>query len=342
MKRFVGSFFRIGQKQGELLRRNRVSLEKITVDSKLFRRQLSAYKRYYPELLEEFEGMAQSAKLDKDKLIYKLITAEIRWSISKLRPPWNKACTIFGVKNGNGAFVGRNYDWTPETEKVFQPYMIANRDRNAFIGITDMDIGDPTDGGRAPFFYNADDAINDKGLFIGVTYAHHDEWSYGIVSTHMTKMVSETCETVQDALAVFRRVPLCFPKNYFVSDRHGNMAVIEHTSREYKVVYGEGGVLIQTNHYVDSVLSGEDRVLIDNPTTNTYLRYYEVLREINRRRDQLKLSDVIQILGNGELRVCQNEPKMKTIWSLALDMTKRRYRLYWNLFRERRVRYLVL
>ena len=117
----------------------------------------------------------------------------------------DKACTIFGYKVKNNLFVGRNYDWLPETDKIFEVYKVVNLQRNSYIAITDMGIGSPATAKPKYFYYNADDAINDKGLFIGLTFAYADEWSYGVSCIHMTKIIAETCETVEEAIKFLKK-----------------------------------------------------------------------------------------------------------------------------------------
>lgn len=339
VRTFKGSFLEIGKQQGRVYKKNGMSFKNIKINSKLFQNQLRIYKNHYPELLEELKGVAEGGGFDEEKVIYKFITEELRWFTKEFN--LKKACTIFGVKNKEGVFVGRNYDWRPVVEKIFEVYKVKNNERNNFIAITDMGVGyDLSIVKPKYFFYNADDTINDKGLFIGLTFAYNDKWSYGLSCVHLIKLVAETCTTVDDALNVFKKTPLCYPKNFFIADRFGNMAVVEHTSKRFKILHPKNNVLIQTNHYVDSELAQEDTVLSEVPTHNTFLRYYETLQKINARKEKFQLSDIIKILGNTKSYVCQNHKKIKTIWSLALDMKKKKYKLYYNLFGKRKEKLL--
>lgn len=334
IKTFQGDFFELGRQQGEIYYKNGMAFNNAKIDKELYQNQLRIYKKFYPEMLKEFEGIAQGAYLDKDKLIYHFICEEILWFRRKMK--LQRACTIFGVKNKNGIFVGRNYDWIPMAEKFVGAYKFVNPKRNSFIAITDMAIGGEAGARPSAAFYNADDAINDKGLFIGLTFGYNNKWTYGLSCIHMTKLIAETCSTTKEAIKVFEKVPLCCPKNFFIADKNGEMVAIEHTSKRFKVVYPRKDVLIQTNHYVDLELVNEDMVLDEKPTHNTFLRYYEILQQINKRKAKFKLSDAIKILGNGESCVCQNYPNIKTIWSLALDMKKKEYKLYLNLLGKRK------
>jgi len=340
LKTFKGNFFEIGQQQGKIYKAQGMSFDKVKIDPVLYKNQLAVYEKHYPQLLEEFRGMAKGGNFNEEKLIYNFITGEI--SYYRNRFGLYKACTIFGYKINNHLFVGRNYDWLPETDKIFEVYKILNPERNSFIAVTDMGIDSPGTAKPKYFFYNADDAINDKGLFIGLTYAYADQWSYGVSCIHLIKIIAETCETVKDALSVFERIPLCCPKNFFMADKNGDMAIVEHTSKKFKVLYPEDNILIQTNHYVNRKLAKEDMVLKRVPSHNTFIRYYETLQKINIQRDKFKLNSVNKILGEPGSYTCQNFPDVKTIWTLALDMTNKTYKIYWDISEKRKSRELKI
>lgn len=327
---FKGTFYEIGKQQGLIYKKNKMSFDKVKIDKGLFTNQLNIYRRHYPQLLEEFKGMAETGGFDEDKLIYYFIAGELI-SFRTEFIQQEKACTIFGIQNKRGTFVGRNYDWHPAAQRVFELYKVYPKKRNTFLALTDMGITGTVDAKPKYLFYNADDAINDKGLFIGLTFAYNSNWTYGLSCIHMTKLIAETCDTVNDAIKIFQNVPLCYPKNFFIADKKGNMAVVEHTSRKFKVVYPDNGILIQTNNYTNPELAREDTVLQKRPTHNTFLRYYESLQKINSHKSTFQLNDAIKILGDKNSYVCQNHPNMKTIWSLALDMKNSKYKLYWNI-----------
>ncbi|MEK7649297.1 MAG: C45 family peptidase [Patescibacteria group bacterium] len=339
-KTFKGNFFEIGQQQGRIYKTNGMNFDKVKIDPVLYKNQLQVYEKHYPELLEEFRGMAKDGNFDEEKLIYDFITSEIFYYRNRFG--LDKACTIFGYKAKNNLFVGRNYDWLPETDKIFEVYKIVNPERNSFIAITDMGIGSPSTAKPKYFFYNADDAINNKGLFIGLTFAYADQWSYGVSCIHMTKIIAETCETVKDAIKVFEKIPLCCPKNFFIADKNGDMAIVEHTAKKFKVIYPKDNILIQTNHYVDSELAKEDTVLKRVPYHNTFIRYYETLQKINFERNKFKLDSAIKILGKPGSYTCQNFPGIKTIWTLALDMTNKKYKIYWDISGKRKTEVLEI
>jgi predicted choloylglycine hydrolase len=334
IKTFKGSFFEIGQQQGKIYKKNGMSFDDVKIDPVIYRNQLKVYQKYYPEFLEQLKGMAIGGDFNQEKLIYSFITNEL--VNYKRRFGLDKACTIFGYKDKNDLFVGRNYDWIPETEKVFEVYKIVLPKRNSYMAFSDMSLGSSTKTDPKYLSHSVDDIINDKGLFIGLTFAFCEKWSYGISFIHIINLIAETCTTVSDAIKVFEKIPICAPKNFFIADKNGNMAVVEHTSKKFKVIYPKSDVLIQTNHYIDPLLAKEDTVLKRMPFHNTFIRYYETLQKINIEKPTFNFDSIIKILGRKGSYTCQDFPTIKTIWTLGLDMKNKKYKIYWNHFGTRK------
>ncbi len=325
MKIFTGSFFDIGKQQGEIYRQNGLDLTAVTVDDEIVKKQVDIYKKYYPSLLEEIDGIAVGGGFDIRKLLQIYLAAEILGFVGSHEN--SVSCSIFGITNSHGTFVGRNLDWLPITEKVMEPYKRETNGCYRLIAVSDMFIGIPSQVERNFLFYDAIDVIDEKGVFIGITAASGDTWSYGLSWKELTRMIGERCSTVDEALEIFKNTPVAIPKNYFIADKSGKMVVVEHNSNEYKVVHPKENILIHTNHYLDPELQKIDRVLIEIPEHSTYIRYYEILQKLNGMKETFQQSDVIKILGNPKSYTCQNHD-IRTIWTLALDMNTPKYMLY--------------
>jgi len=322
---FKGSYFEIGKQQGQIYRENGLNIDWVKINKKLLDGQLKAYQEHYPQLLEEIKGIAQGGGYDEEKMLQVYLANEILYYTNRFNIPVN--CTIFGVKNKNGVFVGRNLDWTPIAEKIMQVYKREGSECLNFLAVTDMHIGSPDDVKNKFMFYNTIDVINENGLFIGITFAYGDSWQFGLSWRDMSKLISEACTTVNDAIKLFEKIPLAVPKNFFIADRKGNMAVVEHAVKRFKILPPIDNVLIQTNHYVDPELAKIDKVFKEIPHHNTFIRYYEALQKINWIKDKFKHSDVIKVLGNPQSYLLQNH-ESRTIWTLALDMQRSKYWLY--------------
>jgi predicted choloylglycine hydrolase len=281
--------------------------------------------------------MAEAGGGSYEKLLYAILAHGVD-QLHHQTPPV-KACTIFGVKTASGLLVGRNYDWIPQARDTFHVYKMNIKGRHAYTGISDMNIYQRRHAGHKHWSFSAEDAINDQGLYIWLTFAHNPRYGYGLSSTHMIRLVAETCSTVEQAIKVFRKVPLMCAKNFFIADAKGNMVVIEHNSKTFKTIYpNDDGVLIKTNHYLSPDLAHEDFALQNHPAHTTYLRYYETLREINKHLPDFSLENIRHILRQTPYVYVNDPSQSMTIWSLVLDMTARRHSLIYDTsWAERRV-----
>ncbi len=329
---FKGNYFEVGKQLGKIYKKNGMDLKEIKVDQVLLDNQKKIYQKYFPGILEELKGMNEVLKIDEDKLLFYFLAGELDWFRKSYVA---KACTIFGVKNKNGLFVGRNYDWLKSTEDFFQIYKVVTPKKNKYISITDMGVysrkSDPS-----YLLYNEDDAINDKGLFIGLDFALMYNWNYGLRPAHMIKLISENCKSVDEALEIFKKVPLCYPKFFFIADKTGKMVVLEHDSKKATIRKPTNNNLIMTNHFINANLKKEDKFLIKYPKYNTKLRYEEVSQKIQAKKDDFKFSDTIEILGDPNSHTCQDKYGIRSIWSLSLEMQKKKYKLIYDLFGKRK------
>jgi predicted choloylglycine hydrolase len=325
-----GNYFEIGKQQGKIYRENGLSLDKIKVNKELLKKQLKVYKKYYPEILEELNGIAKAGKFEKDKIFSIYLTGEIFWFRKKLNI---QNCTIFGIKNKNGCFTGRNLDWVPITSKVMEIYTKEIENKNKFIGISDMLISSKYDVKNRYLFHDTIDAINEHGLYTGITFAYCEKYNFGLSFKDINKYIMEHCSTVSEAISIFKKIPLSVPKNFFIADTRGNMAVVEHTSEEFRVLYPENNVLIQTNHFIHDDLKKYESVLKQKPDHNTFIRYYKTLQKINQNKENIDFQDIFDV-STASFQNCE-QYNIKTIWSLALDMKNKKYKMFTDVFNKK-------
>ncbi len=323
--------FELGEQLGKIYKKNGFAVDWVTVKKDIYDRQLTIYKKHFPSFLEELRGLATVGGYDQEKLNYAFIANSVAWLMSKPRYAAS-ACSVFGFKKDKDLFVGRNYDWLPATEKVFKVYKTLNKKTYSYLTISDMNIYKERTT-LADQAYLPIDCINENGLFIGLTASINNDWAFGLSSMHIIKLIAESCKNVEEAVKIFKKVPLNCAKNFFVADSEGNMAVIEHFSGlNVKVLHPQDDLLIKTNHYNDPEFSKKDKVLVYKPAITTYLRYYEILREVNMRRKTFAQTDIAKILNKKGSYLLQNSKTARSIWTLSLNMTKRQYTLYYDLF----------
>lgn len=328
--------FELGEKFGKIYRKNGHEFDYVQINQDIYSQQLKIYQKHFPNFLEELEGMAASGGYDKDKLKYDFIAASVERIMSHPRfvPP--TACSVFGLKKNDDLFVGRNYVWLKATENIFKVYRTMNQKTYRYITISDMYIYKQQTAPK-DLYYLPIDCINEKGLYIGLTASINNDCAFGLSSMHIIKLIAEKCKNVKEAVSVFKTVPLNCAKNFFIADAEGNMAIIEHFSGlNLKVLYPKDNLLIKTNHYIDPEFANKDRVLAYKPVSDTFLRYYEILREVNLRKETFVQGDIPEILNKKNSYILQNSLTSRSIWTLSLSMTKKQYVLYYNLFGKKK------
>lgn len=326
---FRGTYCEIGSAIGIKYAKRGKEFSDRNIESGIIAAQRRIYERHYPKFLDYTKGIAKGGHYDEEQVFYELAC---KWTGTY------KGCTIFGVPNG---LVGRNHDWLPIAAEVFGIFKFMHSESIPFIAIGDRGVQD--DGTSNPEYRNyfPDDAINRSGLFIGPTFAYHknneamSKKVQGLKPVIVIQLIAETCKTVREVLERFKEIPVAFPKNFFIADKNGAMAVVEHTGgTSYEVVSPTDGVLIKTNHFLHKDLRSEDTWKRDKPNHTTVLRHDKVRKELDAIKGTMRFEDVEKILCDQSSVVCQNDGKTKTTWSLTLDMANGQYELRYDLFNE--------
>ncbi len=159
------------------MKNNGTNLDGVKVNQKIIGEQIKIYQKYYPERIEELIGISEGSGFNKEKVFQIYLATELVRFSKRIKKPL--ACTIFGVKNKQGVFIGRNLDWLPVTEKVMEVYRQEAIGKYKLLATSDMFIEGEEDVSRKFLFYDAIDVINEKGIFVGIISAYSDNCSYG-------------------------------------------------------------------------------------------------------------------------------------------------------------------
>lgn len=323
MIRFRGTHADYGQFLANRLRQNGHSFYN-TANMNTLARQLKIYQTFYPELITEITTTAAALNVAPDLLLYEELASSVDQQRRRVRRHTH-GCTIFAIHEGDKTFVGRNYDWLPQAREFFESYDLAIEGANHYVGFSDEGVWRRHTGKntRKPYF---EDAINEHGLYIGLTYAHIDKWNYGLKPAHFIRYVAEKRQTTRQALRVFAKIPASIPKNYLIADATGDIAVVEHAAKTYTVVRpSANGVIVKTNHLLSPDLQKMDRILRDDPYTDSFVRQSEANYLISCQLPGFQFTDLWRILR--ESHYIYNE---ETIWSLALELSSGRYGFYFD------------
>ena len=292
------------------------------VNPETLHRQTKIYHKFYPEIITELEAVAEAIGLPPEFILYEDIAAPVDHWRDRIHQR-NHGCTIFAIHENGQTFVGRNYDWLPAAREFYEGYKLEIKGANPYFAFSDGSVWRHHTGKktRKPYF---EDAINDKGLYIGLTFSHIDQWGYGILPAHFIRYVAEKCQTTRQALNAFAKLPGAIPKNFLIADAKGNTAVVEHATRRYAIIRpNQNGVLIHTNHCLAPELQVLDRIRDHNPTTNSFVRYAETEHLISLQMPNFQFTDIWPILRRSHYVY-----NPETIWSLALELSSQRFNIY--------------
>ena len=323
MIQFSGDRKQFGEYYAVRLKANHHNFYDYT-NAKTLRKQLNLYQKYYPELITERIAAAHALQQNPDFLLYEDLASFVDVQRRRINPHQH-GCTIFAVRENGKVFVGRNYDWLPEARNFFEHYDFNITGANRYFAFSDESVWGRHTGRRNRKIY-AEDTINEYGLYVGLTYSHIDKWNYGLAPTHFLRYIAEHCSTTRQALNVFARIPCAIPKNFLIADAKGDLAVVEHTSRDYVIIRPDAnGVLIQTNHCLAPKLQPLDRVLQHSAATTSFVRAAEAKLLVQRQLPNFQFTDLWRILRASHY-IYNND----TIWSLALELTSQRFNLYYD------------
>jgi hypothetical protein len=137
-------------------------------------------------------------------------------------------------------------------------------------------------------------------------------------------------------LRLFRDTKLGCPKNFFIADAYGEMAVVEHAVEDMHVrLPDENGVLVLTNHYAEP-LTAFDRISNDSiDEKGSFERYSRLEVELKALVQADKAGDFAlldKIMTDPVSPVCQFWPELaiETVWTLLLNLNQQNYRLIGN------------
>lgn len=330
MNRFIGTYDDFGTYLAKKLAERNHNFD-TRVNKRTLNRQLKIYRKYWPELLEESAAVARYLGLPEDEVLYDEIAATVdqqKAHIQAAHDARNEACTIFAIHENGKTFVGRSYDWDASARDYFQNYDLKIGQAYRYFAFSDEGTY-PRHYGRRTWKLYMEDAINEHGLYVGLTASKLREkyWNYGFSSYYIIRYLAEHCRTTREALTVFRQIPLAVPKNFLIADKTGDIAVVEHAARSYHILrpqqFGDAKYIVHTNHCLSPDYAKVDPVLQLNPEADTFLRYAEADYLIRKELPGYQFTDLGRALRHSHYIYSE-----ETIWSLALELSEPRLTYY--------------
>lgn len=193
---------------------------------------LKSIKQFFPEILQEIQGLADGSNIDYDNLI----TSEIGMGL-------NRGCTVLAIpakytKNGKMLFA-RSMDWFNEVMPYAFIFNGKPEKKLSSLGFNE------TMTGRLGGF-------NEAGLVIGDSNCVWGNFNPGLIPGILVRWVLENCKKVQEAIKYIEKIPHVIGNNYLIADTNNTIARVEAYNKTIVTTYFQEEFIATANHYFSS------------------------------------------------------------------------------------------
>ena len=265
------------------------------------------YRSWYPEILEELEGMAQGQRCDVRAL------QAVVFSMYAMPPACH--CSCFALAWKDQVLFGRNSD-----------FLTALEEQNTNV-IYDLSDGAYSFTGNTTSFLQMEDGVNRHGLAIGLTSVAPCGRKPGFNAGLLVRYFLETCGTVPEVLARLEQLPVGSAQTLTLADRSGRLAVIECNAEGKEIAAPDGGdraFVCATNAFH---LPGMQRYRVPEQDDWFAERRYQTMRQARDRAGEEDAFLFAEKLLSGQYGfLCQYDRSTgrDTVWSVIYDLGQRR------------------
>ena len=306
--RFKGSHYEAGFKYGALLKSHGKIIHgsptfRITDELKAFVRScLPVYREYYPEVLEEMQGVADGQGSPPENI------ADLLIPMYCFSPDHH--CTAFAVADGTNILLGKNSDFLVSIEKFYMNCLYALSSAYAFNGNTTA-------------FIQIEDGMNEKGLAAALTFLYPHIRKPGLNAGMLTRYLLEKCATTEEAVAALKSLPIASAQTITLADRNGKIAVVECNPAHLEVIRPDPDAhFVAAANCFHSAVMREYRTPPDVDSWRAEERYETAWNALTEHDGAYSLDFCEDILSGKYGFICQYDRKKNadTVWSAVYDV----------------------
>lgn len=275
------------------------------------RKVLSRIETWFPDFVEEMRGYAETSGVPFVQLL-------AQWS--GYSPCTGlKGCTDVAVgpeQTADGdVLVAHNEDYTPDYDGLVVPVRVAVENKPAFFAMSYQGLF-PTMG------------FNDAGISLTGNALSPNDVRVGIPKMFPPRRVLES-RTLNEALGSAMPPGRGSSFNNIVCSKEGELYSLEGSATEFEALYGEGGWLVHTNHYV-----GETMLRFERDPQEKFcsiLRYNRARKLLESALGQVTPETIMRIQRDHLSRpdsICRHEnpndpeaDRVKTLFGSIIDLT---------------------
>lgn len=251
------------------------------------------FKRVCPHLLEEIDGLAEGAGINRDLAL----ACQLRGELAGMS---DGGCTTFAIGPSGTAsgevLIGQTSDTPPEIRSF--GYVLRVK---------------PDDGRPAAIMWSFGGMIGYHGLNEhGVAHFANSlsggpRWKYGLSHYPLKRRILEQ-RTLDEVVATMRDFPVCSNGNYMLCDGHRNILDVELTTDgPFLLESSEEGFLAHTNHFLCAGHAGPANDQQSLPDSFPRLERMRIL--IREKLGSITVEDVKQFLsdhGGHPVGICRH------------------------------------
>ncbi|MAU14109.1 C45 family peptidase [Flagellimonas sp.] len=300
--RLYGRYYDMGFKYGKLLY-EKVNFGVPIISNEKMDFGLKSYqmlREYYPEVIEEIEGFACGIQDRPEVLGAFLLSLGVFDTTGQ--------CSVFAYRNKEDVIIGRNYDMRYDFKKFTESSLIAPMDRYAYIGQSDVFIG-------------RSDGINEKGLFIAMSFVNGTKVQPGIGFHFIIRKVLENCSVTKQAIEVVQQANISTACNFLIADRMGELAVVESCPQGSFVRRPGAGEqhLFITNQFQSAEMKAFEA---EGVAWSKSAERYQGMETLLGGMDGMDLQKAKAILSDGCVCLDLKKERFGTIWSVVSNLNK--------------------
>jgi len=263
------------------------------------------YGKYYPELLQEIQGIADGQQLPV------AVLETILFSMYSMR--FANRCTCFAFDDAERVLFARNSDFLVRIEKLCMNCLYALDGAYAFNGNTTA-------------YVEMEDGINEHGLAAGLCFVYPKLNKPGFNAGMLIRFILEKCQTTAEAISALKDLPIASSQTITLADRSGDIAVVECNAERLSVIRPDSGnrFVASANCFVSPEMQRYRNTEIDDWRADD--RYRTAYEALAARPAELSAELARDILKGRHGFMCQYDRKTgaDTVWSVVCDLTEKR------------------
>lgn len=308
--RFAKTHYEAGYKWGRLLLKNGKKLDHcptfaLTTDKFVFAEAcLKEYQTYFPEVLDEIQGIADGNEVPA-RTLHALLFCMYCFA-------FDNKCTCFAFSTADEIVFARNSDFLVSLEKLYMNCLYRLENGYAFNGNTTA-------------FVQMEDGVNQHGLAVGLTFVYPHIRKPGFNAGMLLRYLLEKCKTTAEAVNELHRLPIASAQALTLADKSGEIAVVECNPCSIEVIRPRVGEMFvaAANNFNSEKMQPYRNPKIDDWRSDE--RYQTVHSALTQNKDRYAVAFAKDILSGKYGFMCQYNRKQNadTVWSVVYDLKRK-------------------